>query len=217
MIKVSFELDQELFPEATQSIIEAILIDGFKRYVSFEPITIKIEEVSDESFKTGELEAKLVRQYEPGQHPLERLRNKIQPFVSLVEHLKEIEVYEVGQQVYDIVDVCKVQDIKDCLNDCDLFYKVENWQQQPKQQGTYEEKSIEWWLDQLDEPYRTQALENHKNNPLIASSDKRFYNFTSTINALNFAFEWGLSKQGLSYWEEFYHDLKDAEVKQDKA
>lgn len=42
MIKIEFELDQDLYGEHTEEIIRAILIAGFHGYKTFSPDTIKV-------------------------------------------------------------------------------------------------------------------------------------------------------------------------------
>lgn len=57
-------------------------------------------------------------------------------------------------------------------------------------------KTIKQWLEELPEPYRTQALENLK-------SDK----YDSIEKALLNAFDWWNSPEGWNYWSEFYMEL----------
>ncbi len=67
---------------------------------------------------------------------------------------------------------------------------------------TQRAKTIKEWLEELPEPYRTQALlniENRSRKNLIMSSLK---------NALNFAFDWDNSKEGFDYWAKLFLKIK---------
>lgn len=50
-------------------------------------------------------------------------------------------------------------------------------------------KTIKQWLEELPEPYRTQALENYENNKVQSLS-------FALINA----FEWYDTPEGIEYW-----------------
>lgn len=59
-------------------------------------------------------------------------------------------------------------------------------------------KSITDWLQDLPEPYRSQALENHKNG--------RYPNtMVNTLKAvLSAGFIWSQTNQGISYWQSVF-------------
>lgn len=59
-------------------------------------------------------------------------------------------------------------------------------------------KTIEEWLEELHEPYRKEAIENRKNVPLI------FEETSALSTAILFAFDWGRTPQGDSYWGDLY-------------
>ena len=66
-------------------------------------------------------------------------------------------------------------------------------------------KTIKEWLEELPEPYKTQALTNMKNFALYAGE----YEVTSLDKAIEWAFYWGQTPEGLSYWD----DLHQASLK----
>ena len=65
-------------------------------------------------------------------------------------------------------------------------------------------KTIREHLNDLPEPYRTEALEN-----LTESIDGRFDipNSEDKADALQGAFVWASTPQGFEYWEKFYETL----------
>lgn len=63
-----------------------------------------------------------------------------------------------------------------------------------------ETKPIKEWLEMLDEPYRTQALENY-----TTEDDETT---TTLSDALWSAFAWEKTPQGLSYWYELCNSLE---------
>lgn len=63
------------------------------------------------------------------------------------------------------------------------------------------EKTIREWLEELPEPYRTQALEN--------TSKTNLQIFVSNIKtAIQFAFIWSDSDQGHNYWSDLHQSRK---------
>lgn len=62
-------------------------------------------------------------------------------------------------------------------------------------------KTIREWLEELPEPYRTQALEN-------ASWKRLNRNVALQYIALSRAFSWALSTQGDKYWRDLYEKFK---------
>lgn len=61
-------------------------------------------------------------------------------------------------------------------------------------------KTIKEWLEELDEPYRTQAL----NNMDIEDSEVDAY---SLCEAVGIAFYWYDSPEGHDYWDELSEQL----------
>ena len=72
-------------------------------------------------------------------------------------------------------------------------------------------KTIKEWLEELPEPYRTQAIENHQNKK--CNFDLRFgleeTEPTSLKDCLLDAFSWADTKQGGKYWQSLYEGLYD--------
>lgn len=66
-------------------------------------------------------------------------------------------------------------------------------------------KTIREHLNDLPEPYRTEALENFE-NPSPEWTDVP-NEVEDVKRALTEAFSWMSSKQGLSYWNNFYYTL----------
>lgn len=62
-----------------------------------------------------------------------------------------------------------------------------------------EAKTIKEWLEELPEPYRTQALKNTKKLDYVTGSLER---------ALNCAFDWDSSKEGYNYWGRIFLKIK---------
>jgi hypothetical protein len=63
-------------------------------------------------------------------------------------------------------------------------------------------KTVKEWLETLDEPYRSQALEN-----LFAPFASILE--ANILEALSGGFDWGESNQGFAYWEELYMQIHD--------
>jgi hypothetical protein len=61
-------------------------------------------------------------------------------------------------------------------------------------------KKIKKWLEELPEPYRSQALENTEDR-----DDK--LEVKSLVTALECAFIWRLSPQGYHYWDKLRKTL----------
>lgn len=61
-------------------------------------------------------------------------------------------------------------------------------------------KTIKDYLEQLQEPYRTQALNNTKEEDLNTI-------VTNTRKALYFAFTWQTSPEGYDYWNNLHESL----------
>ena len=63
-----------------------------------------------------------------------------------------------------------------------------------------EEKTIREWLNELPEPYRTQALDNAKSSkPYTINAVK-----PNLHNAILGAFVWRDAPQGFNYWQDVY-------------
>ena len=60
-------------------------------------------------------------------------------------------------------------------------------------------KTIKQWLQELPEPYRTEALDNYNDryNPVVENIFK----------ALNYGFSWSATTQGYEYWLKIYNSL----------
>lgn len=67
-------------------------------------------------------------------------------------------------------------------------------------------KTVEQWFNMLPEPYKTQALSNTLPGNKLA-----------IVGSLDMAFGCGFtfrySKEGLSYWREFFEQVKENKVK----
>lgn len=72
-------------------------------------------------------------------------------------------------------------------------------------------KPIKDWLNDLPEPYRSQALENHSIIP-IRDTEKQV---SKLSYAMFFAFPWDVSPQGSEYWGSFYVSICKAETEAD--
>ncbi len=68
-------------------------------------------------------------------------------------------------------------------------------------------KTIREWLEELPEPYRTQAINNYDllgpYPPFIESP----YDIETLWSAVLNAFDWSESKEGNHYWDEFHNTL----------
>ena len=63
-------------------------------------------------------------------------------------------------------------------------------------------KTIEEWFNELEEPYRTQAIENTKK---LAEESGRLYESTDSLSeALISAFIWETSPEGHKYWSDLF-------------
>lgn len=65
------------------------------------------------------------------------------------------------------------------------------------------QKTVREWLEELPEPYRSQAIENLVKYPLPRS--KCF--FKKMEDALLHGFDWDLTPQGFSYWHRVKHGI----------
>jgi len=63
-----------------------------------------------------------------------------------------------------------------------------------------DQKTVKEWLETLDEPYRSQALENGNIQYASITED-------NVYEALWGAFNWGESPQGYEYWNRFHDTL----------
>lgn len=63
-------------------------------------------------------------------------------------------------------------------------------------------KTIKQWLNELPEPYRSQALENADTNVLNSKG-------ISLIGCLMEAFNWHKSTQGFEYWYKLIKSLPE--------
>ena len=68
-----------------------------------------------------------------------------------------------------------------------------------------DQKTVKEWLETLDEPYRSQALENL--NPQYADILEN-----DLIDALSGAFDWGDSPEDFEYWEDIGDRIYDNRV-----
>lgn len=68
----------------------------------------------------------------------------------------------------------------------------------------YPPKTIGWWLIQLEEPYRTQALTNWKEKPIYDKNEK----VSCIADAIDRGFTWESTPEGHEYWEEFFYNTK---------
>ena len=67
-------------------------------------------------------------------------------------------------------------------------------------------KTIREWLEELEEPYRSEAIANTPINVL------KYTGCTILSNALIKAFEWGETKHSFDYW----NDLHESIIKTEK-
>ena len=67
------------------------------------------------------------------------------------------------------------------------------------------EKPISEWLSELPEPYRSQALEMHREHPLRSFGGTPV---ETPHEAVNRAFLWEATPQGRAYWDELYTTLE---------
>ena len=68
-----------------------------------------------------------------------------------------------------------------------------------------QEKIIRYWLEQLEEPYRSQALKN-------VEARGGYWNnriFVSSSEAIKGLFIWHDSPEGFDYWNSKYDQLKE--------
>ena len=63
-------------------------------------------------------------------------------------------------------------------------------------------KTIREWLEELPEPYRTQAIDNTSESVLMIEKE-------SLSEAVLVAFSWWDSPEGLEYWSDFHDTLTD--------
>ena len=63
-------------------------------------------------------------------------------------------------------------------------------------------KTIREWLEELPEPYRTQAIDNTSESDLMIEEE-------SLADAVIGAFSWNESPEGEIYWGDFHDTLKD--------
>ena len=70
-------------------------------------------------------------------------------------------------------------------------------------------KTIKQWFETLEEPYRTQAIENSLPGNLMAEVD-------SLMMAFSCGFSFKSSKEGLAYWRKFHQDLFIESLKEQK-
>lgn len=67
-------------------------------------------------------------------------------------------------------------------------------------------KTIREWLEELPEPYRSQALENFDNYWTKEEQDDLSKRISLSFAVLS-AFAWDESKQGGDYWNKLYDTL----------
>ncbi len=67
------------------------------------------------------------------------------------------------------------------------------------------EKTIREWLNELPEPYRTQALANENNDIKIEGTFNDLVDKQS--EAVLWGFEWGVSPEGDNYWNAVHDKL----------
>jgi hypothetical protein len=69
-------------------------------------------------------------------------------------------------------------------------------------------KKVIEWLKELDEPYRSEAIENcKKDTPYTGNKEAEFLS-----DALGDAFVWKETKQGHVYWESLHEKLMQNET-----
>ena len=68
-------------------------------------------------------------------------------------------------------------------------------------------KPILQHLEELPEPYRSQAIKNH-GNPDIALNYPHVNNYIEPSPAIDAAFDWGNSPEGFKYWSSFCGKLE---------
>ncbi len=71
-------------------------------------------------------------------------------------------------------------------------------------------KTIREHFEQLDEPYRTQAIENAGGVGTLLHEDRLHVQELSIIDALMGGFLWASTPQGHEYWNELYDYLNEA-------
>lgn len=63
-------------------------------------------------------------------------------------------------------------------------------------------KTIEEWFNELEEPYRTQAIEN---TIKLSNSEYTLKSFESSLSeALSASFVWEASPEGHEYWRDLF-------------
>lgn len=67
-------------------------------------------------------------------------------------------------------------------------------------------KQIQQWLEELEEPYKTQAFENTQEDRLTLVTD-------TLSNAIQKAFTWSETPQGRNYWGEIHDKISSLEPK----
>lgn len=65
------------------------------------------------------------------------------------------------------------------------------------------QKTVREWLEELPEPYRSQAMDNLVKYPLPKSRTL----FSNIGDALLYGFDWDLTPQGFSYWHRIKHGI----------
>lgn len=63
-------------------------------------------------------------------------------------------------------------------------------------------KTIREWIEELPEPYRTQAIDNTSESVLTVEEQ-------SLYEAVIGAFNWKESTEGFKYWNDFHDTLND--------
>lgn len=68
------------------------------------------------------------------------------------------------------------------------------------------DKHILWWLNQLPEPHKSQAIENRIKSP--SQPDGFVYTYADSLRrAIDRAFRWAATPQGGDYWLDLYRNL----------
>lgn len=73
-------------------------------------------------------------------------------------------------------------------------------------------KTIREWLEELPEPYRTQALENMKNDKPPTNPDEPPVTGNTLDSALEEAFIWYKSPQNRTYWFDVFCAIQRGEL-----
>jgi hypothetical protein len=74
--------------------------------------------------------------------------------------------------------------------------------------ANYPKKTVEWWLQQLPEPYRSQAFANCNDDYCDIGREM----CTSAEEALSIGFNWHFTPEKEDYWVTVYRAIKSGEI-----